>query len=620
MALESPFITLANKFSPAIRKGLIQAWNDLRTQFTVAEIETALTTGGIEAVMRMYDNVALKTAKALNPAIDDAIRAGADLTLETIPPVAFVSADVSVSLINANTVAYLERYKLNLINTISSNTTEAIRESLIQDTIAGVSPRSTARNFRNTIGLTPHQERAVRNYKKYLQEGDSQALQRALRDKRSDSVVARAISGEQPLTSQQIERLSNRYRERYIKHRSEVIARTESLRAVGIGNRAAINTMLLEGDVLTEDVRRFWKFTKDGRTRNEHRKIPGMNPDGVKLDEPFQTPLGPLMFPRDPDGTAANTIQCRCVEFYRVVDEATEGTVIQPETKTPVTELKKPTSLGEMPTSKLPSIIESPEKIDAILEDVMASDKYDPSNRSQNLFMKKANPVLGADVSPTKVSASEFDYLLSNSSADTKILYRGVTDKKFSDEFISGDLFAGQGVYGDGTYTSYAEIGSKGTKKSFAAEIAKSYAGSSGGQTRMLLKSDANLVSFEDARKEAELFVNKMNKTESQAIDDYRRAGRAKAEEIEVTDSRAADKYHDNIMRTSREMEDALYEKTRYLGDPGTHALLSGYDGIVVENEGYVVLLNRGAVVIDDSVYSGKDLVEAARKMEGGDK
>ena len=314
----SPFIIEANKYEPKMRSALIKAFNELRTQESRAAIVRALQEGGVEAVMRMYENIEPKIAAQLSPVIDQALGAGASLPATMIPAGAFLNKDVTVSLYNQATVSYLERYKLDLIQQIGSNTREAVRTSLIADQIAGINPVETARNFRNTLGLTAKQEQSVRNYRTYLETLDKQALQRELRDKRHDSVISRAIADQKPLSPEQIEKMTNRYREKYIKYRAETIARTEALRAVSIGNRAALDQMIGNADVDTEKLRRFWHYTGDSRTRQAHRDIPGMNKEGRKLDEPFQTPLGPLMLPRDPSGSAENTIKCRCVEFYRL--------------------------------------------------------------------------------------------------------------------------------------------------------------------------------------------------------------------------------------------------------------------------------------------------------------
>lgn len=102
-----------------------------------------------------------------------------------------------------------------------------------------------------------------------------------------------------------------RYRERYLKHRSEVIARTETLRAANLGSYEAWRQAVEEGDLFTDaQVRRHWLTARDDRVRLDHRSIPGMNPGGVGMREPFKTPTGAVMIPpHEPN--------CRCGVQYR---------------------------------------------------------------------------------------------------------------------------------------------------------------------------------------------------------------------------------------------------------------------------------------------------------------
>lgn len=316
--MASPFITTAKKFEPKIRKALIKAWNQLRTQESRASIESALKEGGIEAVMSMFDNMGIVINKHISDVIDDAIKAGADLTILVIPAEAILNKDAVFDLFNPHTAEFISRYKLDLVKNITDNTREAVRNGLFEDSIAGVNPNTTARNFRNTMGLTPNQEKAVRNYRTYLENLDRQALKRALRDKRFDRTILNAIKSDTPLTKAQIDKMVNRYREKYIKYRAEVIARTESLRAISIGNDLNIRQMVLDGEIDLEAVRKFWHFGGKN-VRDAHLSTPGLNRDGRRLDEHFITPLGPMMYPRDPNGTAANTVQCKCWVTYKLI-------------------------------------------------------------------------------------------------------------------------------------------------------------------------------------------------------------------------------------------------------------------------------------------------------------
>ena len=99
---------------------------------------------------------------------------------------------------------------------------------------------------------------------------------------------------------------------------------TESIRAVSAGNHLAWKQAAEDGKVDADAVVRLWVYTHDGKTRPAHIAIPSMNPDGVGLDEAFDSPLGPIMYPGDPDADIANTANCRCAVVYRAMPSAAQ--------------------------------------------------------------------------------------------------------------------------------------------------------------------------------------------------------------------------------------------------------------------------------------------------------
>ncbi len=304
---------IASRFEPKIHAALLRAFEAIKSEITLTQIETALRTGGITAVNNILND--LQIEGIIEKEILDDLNASIMASGRLIIPVGTVYV---YNVFNPVTAEYIRNYELNLIRLIGSNTREAIRNSIEADIIAGNNPISTARTFRDTIGLTPKQELAVRNYKKALMDLDSKSLNRRLRDKRFDLTVANAIRDKQKLSRSQIDNMVNRYRQRYVSYRAQTIARTESMRAVAVGEYTSGVQAVYDGAIERENIRRFWVYTKDKRTRNAHRLIPGLNPEGVEVDQPFKTPLGPLLYPRDPNGSAENTIDCRCIVIYKI--------------------------------------------------------------------------------------------------------------------------------------------------------------------------------------------------------------------------------------------------------------------------------------------------------------
>ena len=56
-------------------------------------------------------------------------------------------------------------------------------------------------------------------------------------------------------------------------------------------------------------VRKQWVATKDGKTRHSHQKLDGQT---VEWDESFNSELGKIRYPGDPQGKPSNVYRCRC--------------------------------------------------------------------------------------------------------------------------------------------------------------------------------------------------------------------------------------------------------------------------------------------------------------------
>jgi hypothetical protein len=301
---------IAKRFEPKIRNALLSAFVELKDDISIGDLSTAIRTRGITGAYQYLADLPIEGVieKNIVDDLNNAIAESGRFTIGVIPAAAKTGIPFRYNLLNPQTVDFINRYEFSLIQKVGANTRQAIRNTLEADQIAGVNPISSARNFRSTLGLTPKQEQAVRNYQDNLENLDRDALNRKLRDRRFDRSVLSAIDSDTPLSKTQINRFTDRYRERFIKYRAEVIARTESLRATSIGEYTSLLQGVNEGSINRDKVRRFWIFTRDSRTRDTHRMVPSLNPNGVAIDQPFTTPLGPLRFPRDPEGSAANTV------------------------------------------------------------------------------------------------------------------------------------------------------------------------------------------------------------------------------------------------------------------------------------------------------------------------
>lgn len=90
-------------------------------------------------------------------------------------------------------------------------------------------------------------------------------------------------------------------------NKSQTIARTEGHRVSQIATYEAQKGAKAAGCSIVKQ----WDATMDSRTRDSHAKVDG---EIREIEEPFSNGL---MFPGDPNGSAAEVINCRCVSLQR---------------------------------------------------------------------------------------------------------------------------------------------------------------------------------------------------------------------------------------------------------------------------------------------------------------
>src|ERR1043166_37674 len=94
-----------------------------------------------------------------------------------------------------------------------------------------------------------------------------------------------------------------------LRRRAQTIAETETHTLGQEGQRQLMLQAIRSGVVVEEQVRRYWETAEDERLCSLCEPIPDLNPQGVGITMPFQTPIGPVMAP---------TIHplCRCEVTY----------------------------------------------------------------------------------------------------------------------------------------------------------------------------------------------------------------------------------------------------------------------------------------------------------------
>jgi len=301
---------LIARATPRIRRRFGEIILQLQREASLAELARLIESGRIDQALSLLDSAANRLAATVQSVWIGAGSEVAEAMSEAL------GIQVAFDVTNVNAVAAMQQNRLTLVREFTSQQRAATREALLDGIRRGLNPREQARAFRDSIGLTARQQQAVSNYRRLLEENSAEALTRRLRDARFDRSLQNAIANETPLSRAQIDRMVERYRERYLKYRSEVIGRTEALRSVHEGAEEAFRQAIADGHVKPNEVRRIWNTAKDERVRSTHA---AMHRQEQPVGVPFLSGAGvPLRFPADPSAPPEESILCRCVVATRV--------------------------------------------------------------------------------------------------------------------------------------------------------------------------------------------------------------------------------------------------------------------------------------------------------------
>ena len=313
---------LAAEYEPQMRKAFLRSIEQITDRIRIGEVEEALKRGDVEAALRLIGFDPLDF-RPLSREITIAYEAGGVATARAIEKAAPKAAQLVIRFDARHVRA--ETWVVNRSSTLVSNIVDKqlnmLRSVMYEGLQAGKNPKTVALDIAGRvnkatgkreggiIGLTDRQNEWQTNYLAEITSDKPSDLRKALRrdlvTAREKALIKRAIRDGKPLDAKTRQRLINNYRNRSLKYRADTIARTETLEALNTANLEAYTRAVENGDLTKDSIRRFAHTAGDERVRHDHRLIPGMNSEGVRIDQPFATPDGPVL-------TAPFSIQCRC--------------------------------------------------------------------------------------------------------------------------------------------------------------------------------------------------------------------------------------------------------------------------------------------------------------------
>lgn len=219
------------------------------------------------------------------------------------------------SVLSAALHTALGTYRADLVAQVTDATIDGITDVVQAGLTAGERFDEIARDIRPLIGLTTQQSAWVQSYIADLADNDPAVMARAYHDARFDPTIQNAIDSNTPLTDAQIDQMADNYADRALAGRATTIARTETLRAANIGAEAGINAFVTSRGFDIADMKQYWLTAQDELVCSWCLSIPDMNPDGVAMDDVFDSEEGEVdMPPIHPN--------CRCTVEYRLDPDA----------------------------------------------------------------------------------------------------------------------------------------------------------------------------------------------------------------------------------------------------------------------------------------------------------
>lgn len=325
---------LIESWEPAISKAFLEAVQAIRDQVRIGRLVELLKVGDVEGALREL-GIEAAAFRAFERQIHVAYESGGIDVTTAISKMRRSNARPLFDVNAPASQAFLTDHTVNLIRDITEDQRNLVRRALgpltsgLDPMLTGDTPqklaldlvgrvnRVTGKREGGLIGLTSSQAEWATNYAAEVSGvPDPSALTRKLRDKRFDKTVAKAIRDNEPIPAKTRDAMVNAYRNRALRFRAETIAGNEAHAVLLQAQQDAWDQAISRGVVEYDRVRRFWVTFGDDRVRPEHAAVPGMNPKGVGLKEPFQTPLGPAMNP----GWSFEP-GCRCRVLVRVRED-----------------------------------------------------------------------------------------------------------------------------------------------------------------------------------------------------------------------------------------------------------------------------------------------------------
>lgn len=309
-------ISIADKHKNMVREKVLKFFKDFARQTKIEDLERLDINSLLSVLYKRLNDMDKEMNKTdFMPILDVVFQEAGNNIINVLPKGSFLSK-YRFDIFYDTTFDTYKRFRVKTTKDIVNDTVSAVKQAIERAINEKRSNEEILYEFKHSIGLNRQQENAVNNYKKALISGSLQSLKYENRDKSKDNEIISSIVAGALLSRSKVNSLVNAYRQRSIEYRANLIAETETLKYASAGEYESIIQAGMEEVIELNGLKKFWVTQRDERVRANHIAIPLMNNMGVDIWDYFQTPLGPMRYPRDENGAPGNIVNCRCYLKY----------------------------------------------------------------------------------------------------------------------------------------------------------------------------------------------------------------------------------------------------------------------------------------------------------------
>lgn len=225
-------------------------------------------------------------------------------------------------------MAWAAQNSARLVTRLTEESRDAVRQTIAGGIDMNRPAQSVARDIAgkrvgsvrvgSIVGLTGPQAASIARARAGLSSGNPAALREylklALRDRRFDKQVRKAIKEGRGIQGADLDRMLEAHKVKALGYRGKVIAQAETFKAAAAGRDHSYRQMLELDGVTGVSVR--WQHNLSAEPRVDHIAMSGTV---VQIGQPFVFPDGTTMrYPHDDTAPARHVIGCKCIAVYRV--------------------------------------------------------------------------------------------------------------------------------------------------------------------------------------------------------------------------------------------------------------------------------------------------------------